>query len=321
LPDLLSDRHRKGYGDGSVTGSRKRRLSVPFAFVICTEPPIEKQSRLLVRSIRRFGGGLASAPIVSYAPRPGQSLSAECRAEFRRLDVMLPRATLNRQWTDYPLANKPLAAANAESHVDADALLFLDSDMVLLDEPTECVLGSASEIALRPAFHRNIAVSGSGETESAFWKSLYLIAGCRPTRRVRTTCDYKVILEYYNSGMIAVRRERGLFAAWRDALLGLFEKDLQPQDGPYYLEQAALAVTVTKHVRQPTILSPRYNLPVHWPCLQRGRVINHLESAVSLHYADSFSEGGWRKVLKVFGGRLGEERTGWLEENLTALDL
>jgi hypothetical protein len=294
-------------------------LAAAFAFVICTEAAIEAQSRLLVRSIRRFGGRFAAAPILSYAPRPGHEPSAACSAELSALGVTLMPDRLNLQWPDYPLANKPLAAAHAEAANAADTLAFLDSDQVVLDEPAEFALDAAAEIALRPAFHRNIGLASPDDPHAAFWSQLHASLGARPKRKVMATCDFQVIDEYYNSGLIAVRRERGLFQAWRCAFeIAMAAPPAEPNDA-YYVEQAALAAAITWKADAPTILPPQYNLPIHWPCLQRNRVVHNLDRAVSLHYGDTFGDGGWRDVLALWNGKLRTDRVAWLAENLVDL--
>jgi hypothetical protein len=294
-------------------------MAEPLVFVICTEPAIEAQSRLLVRSIRRFGGCYAQAPILSYAPRPGLDVSAECRRELEGLGVVMVPDRVNRQWPNYPFANKPLAAAHAEKLSDSDTLVFLDSDKVVLDEPTKLGLPPDGEIAVRAAFHRNIGLIDGEGPQAPFWNELYRSLGCRPRRTIRTTCDLKVVSEYFNSGMVAVRRERGLFEAWRHAFEIAMAAPPASKDDAYYVEQAALAAMVTWKVRRPYILPARYNLPVHWPCLQRERVIGNLPNAVSFHYADAFQKGGWRRVLALFRGKLPADRAAWLTENLTDL--
>jgi hypothetical protein len=51
--------------------------------LICTEGGyLEKQSLLLVRSLRRFGGSLCDMQVHSFAPRPGRGISRETAAEF-----------------------------------------------------------------------------------------------------------------------------------------------------------------------------------------------------------------------------------------------
>ncbi len=45
-------------------------MSIPLAFVICTEPGrLEPQSLMLAESIRKFCGNLKDTPIYSFHPR------------------------------------------------------------------------------------------------------------------------------------------------------------------------------------------------------------------------------------------------------------
>ena len=92
------------------------------------------------------------------------------------------------------------------------------------------------------------------------------------------------IRAYWNSGLIAARREAGLFGAWEAALTRLFEADVVHRM-PQFMDQlswGAVAADVHDRVR---ILSDPYNYPLR----QRGGLPDamrdlDLAEIVHLHY-------------------------------------
>src|SRR5271165_7096103 len=102
-------------------------------FVICTEPAFERKSVLLVRSIRRFAGLLSTAPVYSFSPREGSTISPWVMAEFSRLGVEHSAIVLNQRYTSYGVYNKPFVCAYSERQINADVLIFLDSDQVIFN--------------------------------------------------------------------------------------------------------------------------------------------------------------------------------------------
>src|SRR5580700_5335081 len=100
------------------------------AFIICTEEPFEKKSVLLARSIRTFAGGLRDAPIYSFSPRAGQRVSEWALRQFASLSVTHDTTMLNHCFTQFGVNNKPFVCAYAERAINAEVLIFLDSDKI-----------------------------------------------------------------------------------------------------------------------------------------------------------------------------------------------
>ena len=140
-------------------------MSIPIAFLICTEPGrLEKQSLLLAESIRKFCGDLKDTPIYSFHPRSGDPIASETISAFESLGVIHQQIVLNTDYNAYPYANKPLVCAYAENNIDADILVFLDSDKCFFNEPKEFFLPQDYDIGLRPEYGKSIASTGKGDS-------------------------------------------------------------------------------------------------------------------------------------------------------------
>jgi len=85
-------------------------------------------SKLLIYTLREFGGKLRDLPIFSYQPRKKYKISKETIAFFEKNQVEYIDLDLNKKYDYYPLANKPLSCAHREMNTNRDILIFLDSD-------------------------------------------------------------------------------------------------------------------------------------------------------------------------------------------------
>jgi hypothetical protein len=156
-------------------------MDMPIDGVLCTEPHLEKQSLLLVRSIRRFAGRLRDIPLFSFSPRDCLVPSARTLGEFESLNVVHQNIPLNTRYRDSGVANKPAVCAYAEATIPAERLAFFDSDTVMLDEPLELLLDNGVDVAARPVDTENIGVArvdaGLGTANERYWQTLYEICG------------------------------------------------------------------------------------------------------------------------------------------------
>ena len=84
----------------------------PIAFVACVESgPLEQKARLLVRSLRRFGGAHRDAPIHTFAPRAGLGISDATRELFAGYGVAHHDEIFHADFAGYGVGNKLIGAA------------------------------------------------------------------------------------------------------------------------------------------------------------------------------------------------------------------
>ena len=199
------------------------RPPMPVAFLLCVERGrLESQSLLCVESLREFGGDLASAPVYTFAPRPGSEPSQATVAGLADLDAHYVDEPLNTDVGELPHANKVFACAWAEAQLDHELLVFTDSDTVFLAEPAELRPGDW-EAAARPVGAVNKGSTGPGHRNEADWQTLYEVLDVSARPFVQTVVGHERVRAYFNAGLVALRRESGLAIAWREATLRLLD--------------------------------------------------------------------------------------------------
>jgi hypothetical protein len=285
------------------------------AFLICVERGrLETEAELLVESLRRWGGGLADAPVYAFAPRPGHEPAQGTIDRLAELDVAYVAEPLVERFADTPTFNKIFVSAWAERELDHRTLVFTDTDAVFLGEPTELAEGDWAAAA-RPVDRRIAGSKGKGKNEP-YWRRMYEALGVEGRPFVETTVGGLEIRAYWNSGLLATRREAGLFGAWEAAINRLYDLDVVYQRRPHFMDQLSwAAVTADVHDRV-RILSHAYNYPIRQrPALPEPARELDLDQIVHLHYRLWFHlPDALDKVDPPF--EPGGERYRWLEERL-----
>lgn len=260
----------------------------PITFVVCTEQGLlEPMSVTLVRSLRRFGGVFKDAPVLSYQPRPGYEIATETQRALEQLGVSHFTEPLNERYAHYPQGNKPPVCAHAERIATTEFLVFLDSDMVVLNEPNALLLPDNQSIGLRPADMVGVATNGPPDRNYAYWQKLYRLLNVDESSvpTVRTTVDQQTIQAYYNSGVMSVRRSAGIFSQWNRNFEKTMNARLKPKQGMFHTDQTTLAATLLQQSTPVTVLPVTYNYPYHLhaqvPLEER---ITALKDATLLHY-------------------------------------
>ena len=299
-------------------------MSIPIAFIICTEPGrLEKQSQILAKSIREFGGTLKDTPIYSFHPRKGEAVKKETIEQFELLKVKHQQVPLNVKYHDYYLANKPYVCAFAEENIDAEILVFLDSDKCFFGEPQEFFLPEQYNIGLRVEYGRGVGSTGPADVQEEHWQQLYQALGVKRERFVLTPVGNKKIRAYWNSGMVAVRRSAGIFTAWKNNFEQVMELQIIPKQGNYMVEQSVLSVTVCAMDEEVFTFSPTYSypLPLH-NRLSKEFKIDSLDKMVSIHYFGLFYYRNWQRQLNKLRG-FNKKSTSylWLCQTISKYDL
>jgi hypothetical protein len=254
------------------------------AFLICVEHGrLESEAILLVESLRAWGGAHADAPVYAFAPRPDFRPEAATVERLKELGCVVVDEPLVDRFADRPTFNKVAVCGWAERELDHETLVFTDTDCVFIGEPRELAEGDWVA-AMRPVDRRIAGSRGKGRGEP-YWRKMYEALGVKERPFVRTTVGHMKIRAYWNSGLIAVRRDAGLFGAWMPTLERLYEADLVDERWPQFMDQISWAmVTADVHDRV-RILSDAYNYPLrHRQSLSGGAIDLDLAEMVHLHY-------------------------------------
>ena len=285
------------------------------AFLFCVEHGrLESEAILLVESLRAWGGAHAGAPAYAFAPRPGFQPEPATVERLTDLGCTFIDEPLVDRFADTPTFNKVTVSAWAERELDHETLVFTDTDCVFTAEPSELAEGDWVA-ALRPVDRRIAGSRGKGKGEP-YWSRMYELLGVKNRPFVQTTVGQMEIRAYWNSGLIGARRSAGLFGAWEDALVRLFDAGVVANKWPHFMDQLSLAaVTADVHDRV-RILSDGYNYPLrHRAGLAPEAVELDLAQIVHLHYRLWFHmQGALEQVNPPFDP--GSERYRWLAERL-----
>ncbi len=295
-------------------------MKVPIAFIICTEPGrLEAQSLMLAESIRKFCGNLKDTPIYSFHPRVGEPIALQTRKAFEDLNVIHQQLPINEEFHDYYLANKPLVCAYAEQNIDAEILVFLDSDKCFFSEPKEFLLPADCNVRMRPEYGRGVGSVGGQDPNEWYWQKLYEVLGVKREVFVNTPIGNKKIRAYWNSGLVAVRRSAGIFTAWKDNFTKVMHLNINPPQGIYFVEQSVLSVTLCALQENVSHFSDSYSypLPLH-NRLSKSSKLKHWQELVSIHYFNLFYYRDWNAQIKRLNNfNLNSEKYLWLCEGVT----
>ena len=258
----------------------------------------ERLARIVIESLRTFGGTLGASPVWAFVldsahvPRALPGLSG---VERIPLAVAEP-------YRGYPFAEKAAACAWAEEMAGADvrSLVWLGLDCLILNPPILFDLGPACDAAFRPVHHRNIG-SPAHEPPDAFWAGVYrALAIAEMPYTVESFVDRQTLRPYLNTHCFALSPACGVARAWWEHFKAMI-RDQAFQAGPcrdelhrIFLHQAILSTLVPKMLawERVRLLPPEYNYPLHLqgeiPADRRAPRLNDLATAA---YEDAFPWG------------------------------
>lgn len=239
---------------------------VDIAFIFASgRGKVGWQSLYLLRSLRRHH---PNAPVYVYVPAeeldemdPDIEDELEDKASLLHGEIPIP---------EYPISTKIAALEAAETEADADYLLMLDTDVLVLNEinvhrsdigPANTVgrekitAGEGADLYLKPV---DVGRQFWGRERSrGQWERLYDRYGqAMPEYRVRSTFDGIEMLPYWNAGFVLTGVD-GFGTAWRE-----LTEDLHGEI-PYdrHADQVALGLLSTRY--ETGVLDNRYNYPIH----------------------------------------------------------
>lgn len=310
--------------------------SDPLTFVLCIENNgIRAQALLLCESIRQFCGRHRRAPILVVSPRPGHGVDRETRQQLEALDAEYVEAPLNVICPEYGSANRVFTAAWAEARVQSEWIAVLDSDTVFLDEPD---LPEDADVAVRPVDAKGSTTEGPDDPFEDYWIRLADLQGVALDRLpfVQTTVSGHRVRASYNGGLVVVRREQNILAAWADLFARSVAAGLKPLQGrnldvyastgfvgreasEYWgSNQAALALAIWSKTTRVGIYPDTYNVPLHL-LLKRPDLLPRQDASapVHVHYHWLFMDRHYRPAL-VLLRHLGatQDQVDWLHARL-----
>ena len=262
--------------------------------VICTEGAgyLESMSKLLIATLREFGGQFRDIPVFSYQPRKDFKVSQETIAFFEKNNVEYVDIELNKDFCDYTFANKLLASSHREENTNAEILIFLDSDVLFLNEPKEFADFGNADAILRPVDMKNIGVKNSEDKNAAYWNRIYNLFGVKMLRYVSTTVTNVKIWEYYQGGHQVALTKNNLFRTANENFIKVMDAGIVPNGGVTFVEQSVFSATVSQLELKVKLFGKEYNYPLHMENEIRNNdyIASNLDSLVTIHYHDIFKQ-------------------------------
>jgi hypothetical protein len=257
-----------------------RSLFVTYA----RTPPEKEGARLLIESLRAFGGELRFCPVWLFEMRPRQAPCRELEdAGVRVLSLHTPEAL-----PDYYFAGKVAACAQAEELAPSSvrSLVWVDPTCLIVQPPLLFDLHPSHEAAVRPVHIKNVGLLAA-EPLNDFWMGVYEEVGVPDVETtVETFVGGRHIRSYFNSHAFAVDPSRGLMREWRARFEALVDdeayQDAACRDTLHqvFLHQAVLSALLATDLDSDRlrILPPEYNYPYNLqasvPAERRARTLN-----------------------------------------------
>jgi len=222
--------------------------------------------RLLIRSIRTWGGALARLPITLFNVNPVHVSCKELEDDITESIMLDIPDNLRR----YYYGDKVYACARAEElFPDIDTLIWIDPGCLVVNPPLEYLLSRKYDCAVRPVHIKNVGLL-TDEPLDVFWEKIYEIIGVSDLKRtVETFVGKKLIRAYYNSHAFSVNPAAGLLRKWLKYFEQLvndasYQKEAcQDEWHKIFLHQAVLSALIAGECKEHRVklLSPEYNYP------------------------------------------------------------
>lgn len=230
-----------------ASAGNKRRPSATFLF--CVESGyFEGQILIALESIRQFAGVLSDAPVLIVTPRQGPSLSRATLRALADLGATYIYRNMRSSWDWYPYMNKGLAARLADEHAGTEQVLWLDSDVIVVSEPTDLLLTSHEDFACC-AVDKNVGSSGPVDPNEVYWQALAEHFGIALDNLpwVQTEYDKHRVRMRLHSGVYSFRRGMGLGRAFADDMESMLASRIAfSRKLPFPGDDVALAFSVVR---------------------------------------------------------------------------
>ncbi len=269
----------------------------------------ELNTLLLVDSIRSFAGAFSQNLIWVFTPEYSEEISTPTKEALTELGAKIVSFVIDESKLPFFFADTIQAIAFAESMAERDTelLVWLDSNTLILNEPSEFLLPDDKSLGYRPV-HHTLVGSRFDEPLDPFWTEIY--ESCQvPQDRVFpmiTHVDATEIRPYFNAGILVTRPTNHLFQIWHDTFFELYK---QPRCATFYQQDKRYEIFVHQAALSGVILSmfpteelqelPNiYNYPIHL----FGEDVSKtkpttLEELVTIRHEGFYKELDWIKKI------------------------
>ncbi|UCC78526.1 MAG: hypothetical protein JSW64_09590 [Candidatus Zixiibacteriota bacterium] len=284
-----------------------------------------RHALFLVESVRTFAGKYKDAPIWVCIPPHLLGKNRQLEGSITALKATIKTSEAPEEALRFYFARKVYAAGKAEAEAEgnADILVWMDEDTIVLSEPKDFKLKDGIGFAYRPVMHNR---SGSlySEPPGSFWSRIYEILSVDDNLLfpMVTPADRQTIRAYFNAGLLVVRPERRILRRWGEDFTTLYTDSILADmcdndiEKKIFIHQTALVGAVLNNLSKEEMieLSDRYNYPIFFhQQYEAEKEFGSIEDIITLRYDVYFRnpDPEWDKKLK------GPPRiVKWLQERL-----
>src|SRR5579872_4800585 len=283
-------------------------MSLPNGFgmqkaviVCCIESgPLEAQVSRLARSIRKYGGQLSDAPIVAVRPRLGPSIARTTRQALDKLEVEVVERRVNRTFAWQHYTNKAHALLVAEEVALGTQYIWLDSDVMILADPSDhLILRPGEDFAACAPDRGAIGSSGPEDPNDAIWHRACGALGVDVAGLpwVTTCTEGSRIRFYLNSGVFTYGRATGFADSYADDCIRYLEaKTSKTHSEVHFSDQIVLGICAHRMGLNWKLLPHSHNYACHSE-LSHWLKADELLQARILHYHDMMEPRHWLNLL------------------------
>lgn len=268
-------------------------------FICCIESGwLETQTLRMVESLRRWGGQFAASPVIAVTPRFGPPLAARTRRSLDALNVEYYRFHADNQYAWKSFLNKHYAMAGVEEHCATDIIGWLDSDLLILGEPSQLMLAANEDFAAC-ASDKNIGTTGADDPFDPYWRAACHAVGLvvEDLPWITTERDKARIRLYWNSGVFVYRRTTHFAQHHLDATLRLLDAHITSEQAGLYFTQHTLGMAMVQQGLRWRSLPYSHNYALGTKTYPQWYDAEMLRSAKILHYHDAMWPPFWATLL------------------------
>jgi hypothetical protein len=188
------------------------KMNTGTIFLTIADSNQQPAVRLLIDSLRAFGGELADAPVWVFTSNPASA------REIENGNTHLIPLLLSERLAVYPFGNKVAACARAEelAPTGTRSLVWIDPSILVVQPPALFKLGANFDAAFRPVHIRNVGLSPT-EHLDAFWQGIYAAVSVEDiASTVKSFVDSQLLRIYFNTHAFSINPTLGLMQRWHE---------------------------------------------------------------------------------------------------------
>ncbi len=258
-------------------------------FTLVGTPEGARNARLLIQSLRDFGGGQRRCPVWVFVADPDRVPWHDPDPDTCAFPLIWGNVH-----SQYVFAAKVCACTQAERLAKGRirSLVWMNPQCLIVRPPVLFDLAPSFDAAFRTVHIRNIG-SPAAEPIDAYWSEIYRAVGVTDVPfKVESFVDGQELRPYLNTHCFSIDPAMDICSAWQE-LFEAMVADQAFQSGPcrdelhrVFLHQAILSALIAERVdvERLRLLPPEYSYPLHFhqqvPPIHRVQFLDDLVCAV-----------------------------------------